>query len=74
MPVYEGKGEALAALPGDVTPVLVAGDSPNDYAMLRKCHEAGLILWVGNDPAEAESVGRTLRTKCRVQFVRRRGS
>jgi phosphoserine phosphatase len=61
-PVTVGEGKVLALKDriGDQRPLLAAGNSASDYALLRSVRDGGLVIWAGKQQAEVRDLaGRT---------------
>lgn len=54
--VGEGKVLALKDCIGEQRPLIAAGNSASDYALLRYVRDGGLVIWVGNDDAQIRAL------------------
>ncbi|UCH98382.1 MAG: haloacid dehalogenase-like hydrolase [Candidatus Aminicenantes bacterium] len=69
--VVEGKVEVYKDCLGTVPPLIAAGDSTTDIAMLNLVHSQGLIIWVGEDEKKLGSIRQDITHPGDVYFFKR---
>ncbi len=71
IPIGAGKVEVYRQFAGDVDPVITAGDSMLDMAMLSMTDPRGFVIWVGEDTQSLDVARNQIGRDREVHFVRR---
>jgi len=69
--VEEGKAELFKKVIGSTPPLIAAGDSTTDIPMLNLTGTPGLIIWVGTDEKQCESIKGRIKHPENLYFFRR---
>lgn len=69
--VTQGKVDAYREFIGTVPPLITGGDSSTDIPMLNLTHPEGLVIWVGKNESDYESVKQRFQYPDSVYFLKR---